>query len=257
MAKRYEVDPQTTQAEIFRRQTVERFQTDVAKATHHGIGRNERVATVLCYLSLLRAANRLSLNAMVSIPAGGAVRQHFTSSDRHQAAHYLPCPIMVGGSYPWTYIVDPATRRSLESLFADVDHLPANFNKSDSMAEMKGLTDAFQQACAEVVRDARPAPAGQVHLAVVAHAYQTVWTPLGERALQEAITRKKRNPHVPPLQKDEFGNILNLAERSVPERAWNTEEQIAILSRYLEAMRVVPATLEASRVARLATSFRP
>jgi hypothetical protein len=67
-----------------------------------------------------------------------------------QAAHLLPGQIKIDGAFPWLFLSGPAARR-LESLFGHVEPLRADFNKADSAAEANGLTEAFANACRQVL----------------------------------------------------------------------------------------------------------
>ncbi len=209
----------------------------------------------MCYVSLLRSVGTLPSNAVVTCTA--AKRQHFSSSDGYQAAHYLPGQIMIDQQFPWTFIDDRRTRNSFECLFADVEHLPANFNKADSAAEDKGLKESLRVVCELVIGDAHPIPDGKINRSLLKNAYQRSWRLQAERAFQLAVEQKEKRPRIPSLRKDAYGNILNLDERAGTEAKWNIEEQIRILQRYIESLHTWPVSLQERRMNQIESSFRP
>jgi hypothetical protein len=133
----------------FNQQTVIRSVNHIQQALGHSNSRNSRVVQALTYFSLMRNSPQHNfLSSGVAIEK--AARQLFRSHDGHQAAHYLPGQIWIDLRYPWSFINHRPTGLRLECLFADVEDLPADFNKADSAAEDKGLCDAFR-AASEVI----------------------------------------------------------------------------------------------------------
>lgn len=240
----------------FNQQIVERFRSDPRAALEHANFRNDRVARVLCYLGALRALGRIRETASVACEA--AQRQHFSSSGAHQAAHYLPGQILVDGAFPWRLIQDPRNRLRFESLFADVEHLPANFNKADSAAEDKGLKEVFAQACQAVIRRTSRPKVGLLDRAAARDAYLLTWRPGAERAIRAAMQQKDSRPHLPELQKDRWGNILNLEERgNAGEAQWRIEEQLNILRHYLASLQALPPALSDAKMTQFEREFAP
>jgi hypothetical protein len=254
MAIRTIPDAQSARDARFNQLKVERFRAEPALALGHANSRNQRVVEVLCYLSLLRSAAKLSPRAVVT--CSPARRQFFKSPDGYQAAHYLPCQILVNGAAPWTFIETQECRMRFECLFADVEHLPANFNKADSAAEAKGLIAAFQASCQALLNDAQPSPAGKINRALVRQTYLHVWCPRARAALEAALAQKDSRPHLPPLQRNADGDLLNLDERSgADDGQWRIEDQMRILEHYLQSLQTQPRALQDYRMLELERQF--
>ncbi len=146
--------------ETFRQKIVQRF--DAAyflKVREHSAGRNNAAGKLLAILSFLRNYG--------SIPGDGSVdwdRAHVqairgdSSSD---AAHNLPCQILINQRFPWDVVsgneIDVARIvLELRSLFGGVRVLPKVFNAADSIAEANCLRGALVAACADVITKSEP-----------------------------------------------------------------------------------------------------
>lgn len=257
MAKRRRIDRAVSNAEKFRLVTVKRGgrDLDVGKeeatvgmlsqaALAHGVGRNGRVAQVLCYMALIRQPGRRR-RPLAPVPVVECVKadpQHFSARRAYdqQAAHWLPGTIEIDTVFCWTYLADPGTARALELLFGDVNPLSSNFNKADSAAEGSGLADAFAEACRRVL------VAGGDPREDVRQAYRQGWVPRARDAYFAAIEQKRAKPQVPDLMRDEWGNVLNLAERGAaladPDIR-NVHEQISVLDYYVATLDGEPPEL--------------
>lgn len=248
--------PQSEQVglERFNQLTVERFQNDIAKAIHHSHSRNSHIVQTACYFSLMRSYRSDLANATVSIEA--AERQMFKSSNGYQAAHYLPGQIKLNHKLPWMFLNDRGTRVRLECLFADVEHLPSCYNKADSAAEEKGLREAFRTLTEQIMRHGNPPKKTTLQRELIRRLYMEVWVPQAEKAFSDAISQKILVNPVSELLIDEFGNIdpKNLQERG--EADWSREDEIAILSRYREAMRDTPNDLSDLKMTAIEHEFR-
>jgi hypothetical protein len=256
MAQRTIPDTGAARDARFNQLTVERFRADAQAALQHSTFRNDRVVRVLCFIDLLRGLGRIRNTAKVDCIA--AQRQHFSSTSGYQAAHYLPGQIRIDGSYPWNLIQDARTRLQFEVLFADVEHLPADFNKADSAAESCGLKDAFARSCQAVVWRNVQRPAGELDRQAVREVYQQIWRPAAEQAFRVAMQQKHSRPHLPELRKDEWGNILNLEERgNATEAEWRIEVQMNILRHYLNSMQTPPPALSDPKMSQFEREFRP
>ena len=255
MANRTVPDADAAKDARFNQLTVERFRADARAATEHSTFRNDRVVRVMCYIGILRGLGHIRDNARVDCIA--AQRQHFSSPDGHQAAHYLPGQIRIDGVYPWNLIKDPRTRIQFESLFADVEHLPADFNKADSAAEACGLKDAFARTCQALILRVNQLSGGGLDHRAIREVYQGTWHPAAEQAFRVAMQQKSSLPHLAVLQKDEWGNILNLEERGNATAAeWRIEEQINILRHYLSSMQTQPPELSDFKMSEFEREFR-
>lgn len=181
----------------FSEQQVERFTHDISLAHDHIVGRNRRVAQVLCYVSLMRNAGCIQDGAVVA--CRGAAAQHFSAAGGNQAAHYLPGVIMVGSHPLWMLTRHGPTRAAIQTCFADVQDLHANFNKADSAAEgstaSNGLKSAFGQAAA-MLACALPGRPGVVDRSRAARAMRQ-WKLDSERCYRAAADRK--SVHAPRL----------------------------------------------------------
>jgi len=256
MGARTTPDPQRAADARFNQLQVERFRSDSALAVGHSNSRNARVVEVLCHLSLLRSVGAVRADATVTCVA--AERQHFSSPEGYQAAHYLPGQIQLNGRLPWAFLHNASSRLDFECLFADVEHLPANFNKADSAAEAHGLKDAFGVVCQAILRDPKPKPGHKIDRDLVRRIYRQTWCKLAAAAFRSALGQKDARPHLVPLQRDAEGNLLNLAQREGASHAqWNIEEQLNILRHYLGTLETWPVTLQDYRMNELEQGFRP
>lgn len=256
MAQRTVPDTGAARDARFNQLTVERFRTDVHAAIQHSTFRNDRVVRVLCFIGMLRGLGRIRDTAKVECIA--AQRQHFSSTHGYQAAHYLPGQLRIDINYPWNLIQDARTRLQFEVLFADVEHLPADFNKADSAAEACGLKDAFARSGQALIQRVVPRPGGGLDRRAVREVYQQTWRPAAEQAFRAAMQQKHSRPHLPELQKDEWGNLLNLEERGNATAAeWHIEEQIHILRHYLNSMQTLPPALSDPPMSQFEREFKP
>lgn len=241
MAMRRVPDRDAAKAARFTHQTVEHFGSDPQLAKSHAETRNGHVVKVLCWLALLRdAQNRsLALSPLPRVTCEEARWQHFRERRPRQAAHVLPGQVMVDGRYPWLYFKDITRARTLQSLFAEVRALPANFNKADSAAENKGLTEAFRAAAEYVLRGHAPLRQD------IAEAYRTLWIPGARAAYAAAEEQKRSRPSVPSPVYDIERNIVNLEEiAEAGQSQWDVHDQIRILMRYEASLDEVPPELQ-------------
>jgi hypothetical protein len=125
----------------------------------HAMGRNNRVAKVFCYLSVMRSANFIPDKSKVFISPGSLpVPQDFNATGGNQAAHYLPGFVAIGignkkPRYLWDLVTDKMIRDEIADLFRATQDLPASYNKADSIAEARrrlgppGLKQIFGECC--------------------------------------------------------------------------------------------------------------
>ena len=251
-------DRQAARAARFNQLQVTRFVNPVMQALGHSHSRNSRVVQTLCYFSLMRNSGRHNfLNVPVLIEK--AARQLFRSPDGNQAAHYLPGQIRIRKDFAWTFISDPATSRRLECLFADVENLPADYNKADSAAEGKGLTEAFRHVSEVVlVRDSGPKNPNHASRELIRRVYQDIWIPHATNAFSAAAYQKDERADIPELVKDEWGNFVNFEEHSAAHsEGFHLDEQRRILERYMETLRTPPADLRDDKMTAMETDFKP
>ncbi len=236
----------------FNQLQVERFTNDVSKAIGHSHSRNNHVVQAACFFSLIRSTAPDLARARVLIEAAQA--QMFRSSSGYQAAHYLPCQLMINDRQPWLLVTAATARQKLEGLFADVEHLPAAFNKADSAAESKGLREAFRALGEAALSDPSQPRKGVTNRELIRRVYDKVWVAGASKAYGEAISQKTQVNALPAVQHDAEGNITNLEERGAAD--WSREDEIGILQRYREALRTPPAELQDGKIAELERLFQ-
>ncbi len=141
---------------------------ELALAWGHAMWRNNLVAKVFCYLSVMRAAGLIRARSKVLIsPSNIPVPQDFQATGNNQAAHYLPGFVAVQAPQApkpaglWELISDDHPRQALESLFRATQDLRASYNRADSAAEARRLTgpEGLKQLfgeCCQVVADQAP-----------------------------------------------------------------------------------------------------
>jgi hypothetical protein len=247
--------------EDFRQKDVQRFANWQTDAQIHIIGRNEAVARVLCYLSVLNNSGAIQQRL---VTRSGALFQSTggtKSLDQH-GAHCLPCQILTDGLDPSTLTIQgqalPRTaREGIRTQFGAVHVLARAFNIADCIAEqgLHGLAEAFLAACRHVVQCAAEPPRretrrdvglnyGELYLVDiwpinrprVATAYNGIWLPLAERAYEVA-----------GRQVDSGGGGLSEKDNPV-EILW-------ILEKYLEYNWDEPAALLDSEQSKLELEF--
>lgn len=238
-----------------------RFHSYMQQALSHSMGRNDRVARVLCYLSLLRSAG--TVGAEPSLRVVAARWQNYSSTAGNQAAHFLPGQLMVNSRKMSELVIDEQTRTRISCLFGDVEDLPADFNKADTQAEANGraggLCAAFERAALTVLRDAS-GDAG-IDRSTVRKAYSTVWVPLARAAFANAQTKKAEKYTVPELQYGkaggiEYGMIINLAEReSATAYQQRVSHQQDILRHYSRSLDREPPALSEANMSALERDF--
>jgi hypothetical protein len=226
---------------------VVRLTNDVSKALGHSNSRNDHVVQVASFFSLIRNTTPNVASAGVVIEA--AQRQMFRSPDGYQAAHYVPGQIKIQSGLPWSLLPTATARQRLEYLFADVEHLPAAFNKADSAAEEKGLCETFRRVGEAILRDPLTPRKGAINRDLVRRIYSELWVPGATKSYNDAFAQKSMASEVPDLERDQDGNLLNVSERSTAD--WSRENEAEILLRYREALRTSPSSLEDGKMAEI------
>jgi hypothetical protein len=159
--KRKSLGAEVTRTERFRQEKVQRFDSEYRmKASNHSTGRNEAVAELLCYLSLLRTSNDIPQQAAVNWDRAH-VQSVKASQGGNVGAHVLPCQILIAGQRPSDIIPNNVLNRSkiqngLRLLFGKVTVLPKVFNIADSRAENNCLRGSLVAACESVIRETKP-----------------------------------------------------------------------------------------------------
>ena len=180
---------------------------ELRTAFGHAMWRNNLVAKVFCYLSVMRAARLIPNNSKALIsPPNISVPQDFQASGNNQAAHYLPgfVAIKAPGSQArclWDLVPDSRARGNLEDMFRATQDLHVSFNRADSAAESRrltgppGLKQLFGECCQAVVDRQPPVSrSGEVFIVVdrpmVSRVFRR-WAEGSIEAYRHASGRKK------------------------------------------------------------------
>jgi len=149
-----------SRSETFRQKIVQRFDADyLFKVREHRAGRNRAAWRLFSILSFLR--NYGTIPAQAHIDWDRAHVQAIRGDLSSDAAHNLPCQILINGQFPWLLVsgkdID-AERiiQELRSLFGAVYVAPKVLNAADSIAEANCLRGALTAACTEVIAKSKP-----------------------------------------------------------------------------------------------------
>lgn len=120
-------------------------------ATTHEVERQRTVTQVLLEIYMMTGFKMLKRDDKLTVKGAEVQDERATGGD--QAAHYLPRQLLVNTISLQDVGIKYSTELSnhIKALFARTEHLPANYNRADSKAEMQGLDDAFREACRLVV----------------------------------------------------------------------------------------------------------
>ncbi len=161
---RRRVGPGVARTESFRQKTVQRFDAEyLFKVREHSAGRNRAAGELLAILSFLR--NYGAIPAGAHIDWDRAHVQAIRGSATADAAHNLPCQILINGRFPWDLVsgsdIDANRIMSeLRGLFGAVYVAPKVFNAADSISESCCLRGALAGACADVIARTKPIQRG-------------------------------------------------------------------------------------------------
>lgn len=161
---RKRVGPGVARSENFRQKTVQRFDADyLFKAREHSAGRNGAVTHLLGIFSFLRNYGSIPANARVDWDRAHV--QAIKGDPNSDAAHNLPCQILVDGKFPWLLVSgeDIDVQHivlALKSQFGAVYAAPKVFNRADSIAEENCLRGALVAACGDVIAKSKPIERG-------------------------------------------------------------------------------------------------
>jgi hypothetical protein len=233
--------------------TIDRSSNFRQQALDHNLGRNSRVAKLLGYIALMRQAGA---NFGGSVDCVAAAQQNFQSPEDlthldmpagvHQAAHFLPGQVTIGGRRVQQFASNPRTQGHIEFLFGEVEHLPVVFNQADSAGEAKGrsigLCAALSRGCATLITrpmtgkgPIRPGQ-GAIPMDLVQAGYED-WYRDSLTALRNAINSKESKVGIPALVGNRFDGYTpeSIAARSnATQRQWNRDQSLRILQYYLE-----------------------
>ena len=125
-------------------------------AITHESERQRTLTQLLLEIYMMTGFAMLDKDDLLSVK--GAEVQDERAGGGDQAAHYLPRQLIVNTISLQNVSLSYSTALSnhIKALFARTEHLPANYNRADSKAEMQGLNEAFRQACRFVLDSSKP-----------------------------------------------------------------------------------------------------
>ena len=125
-------------------------------ATTHEIERQRTLTQLLLEIYMMTGFGMLDKDDQFTVKGAEVQDERATGGD--QAAHYLPRQLLVNAITLQDVAVKYSTALSnhIKALFARTEHLPANYNRADSKAEMQGLHEAFRQSCRAVLKASKP-----------------------------------------------------------------------------------------------------
>jgi hypothetical protein len=154
------VGPGIARTETFRQKQVNRFDDDyLFRTEERSAGRYRATWRLLAILSFLRNYGSIPANPVVNWDRAHVQAIH---GDRFSdAAHNLPCQILINGQVPWALVsgndINTALIVSeLREAFGNVRVGPKVFNAADSIAEANCLRGALVEACTEVIGKSAP-----------------------------------------------------------------------------------------------------
>lgn len=122
-------------------------------AIEHETNRQRVVASILLELHFLALKNIIPKDQPLKVARAVSQSLKGSKTDATQAAHCAPRQVIIGADSIQDLLqkVFPERAWAVSVLFGETDILPVNFNKCDSLAEGRGLADAFQKACQHAV----------------------------------------------------------------------------------------------------------
>lgn len=247
MPRRTIPSPHHASNQEFSDKTVERFQTYSNKAMNHSMGRNARVVKILCYTSLLVGAGGITRASVASVSA--AEFQNYKSEAGNQAAHYLPGQLKINSRNLSEFATSSVGKLQIETLFADVEDLPADFNKADTQAEANGkavgLCAAFKAAVDYVIQHSNNTSLS-LDRNTVTRSYNEIWISQARSAFKKALETKAQKYTRPEPRKGtgaDYGVILNMEEIGEAAGMSRFHHQQDILRHYIESLATSPREL--------------
>ena len=146
-------------------------------ANTHENNRQNEIKKVLLHLFLMAKFKLIPLGSTIGFRS--AQVQYLTGTSGDNAAHCLPCQILVGTQTPQAILDGLSSDLFIEvaQAFGATDLIPQNFNKADSLAETKGLKEAFRRASEQVVSLGHTLRVGRadqfgIHIATIFGSYR-------------------------------------------------------------------------------------
>ena len=199
-------------------------------AVEHEKSRQRVVASILLELRLMMLKGVIENKQLLRLSKAVSQNLKGSKEDSTQAAHCVPRQIRFGTETMQEVLfrVFPERAWAVSVMFGETDILPVNFNKCDSLAEKKGLEEAFRKACqyAVDVEDEKEMVAYSIFTrAENAFAiYKTI----------ADITYRECEKYI----KDKFKPFL------FPPQVKELTEQFQIMEQYSETLRDSPGKIE-------------
>ncbi len=133
---------------------VHRMPLDIEnRAVTHELNRQRVITQILLDLYCMVVVGLIPDGGRVELKGAGSQSLSGSKKDGTEAAHCAPRQILIGARRPQDILFEHFPERgfALNTLFAETDILPANFNKADSRAERNGLKDGFRLACQSIL----------------------------------------------------------------------------------------------------------
>lgn len=201
------------------------------RAVKHEFNRQRAIITVQVDLYCMAAAGLIPKGQAVAL--SGAASQSLTGrrSKRTAAAHCIPRQLLLGTQKVQELLSTSFPERglALDALFGEADILPVNFNKADSLAEAKGLSEAFRFSSQAVISEAQHG--GVLEYGPLAMAVRKAFASykeLGEDAFKDAI--KSLDEKVGKIERSRVSHTIRTKELS----KW--KEQLLISRTYTKAL---------------------
>lgn len=209
-----------------------------SRAEWHESNRERAITIVLMDLFFTAVKNYIKKGQTIkavekSLKLAGAEWQSWESTSGNQAAHCIPRQLYVE-SKPFDEFLEkyvPDRVVAIVFLFAETDDLPANYNRADSLAETKGMADAFLKACILVINQA--------------HAHGKLEADSAIIAVKAAYSRYKSLTNATFAQSIAHLEI-NLKQPGIDAAAKKRrEERIQILKQYQTTLQTSPGHTQA------------
>lgn len=198
-------------------------------AIEHEKNRQRVVASILLELCFMRIKGIIENKQLLRLSKAASQSLKGSKEDSTQAAHCVPRQVRFGTETMQEVLfrVFPERAWAISVMFGETDILPVNFNKCDSLAEKKGLEDAFRKACQYAV---------EIEESELI-AYSIFTRAENAFAIYKAIatiTYRECEKHI----KDKFKPFL------FPQQVKKLTEQQQITEQYAETLRESPGKIE-------------
>lgn len=129
---------------------IQRMPTALKEAAiEHETNRQRVVASILLELQFMMLKGMVKNKHLFKLSKAVSQSLKGNKEDSTQAAHCVPRQVRFGveAMQDVLFRFFPERAWAVSVMFGETDILPTNFNKCDSLAENKGLEEAFRKAC--------------------------------------------------------------------------------------------------------------